>query len=66
MTMDTSQGDLEEEEAISGAGEGDDIMEEVEEGYSTFSLLGNRGRAVSPCSLLASGAWHLMRPCCIC
>jgi hypothetical protein len=37
--MDTSQGDLEEEEAISGTGEGDEIMEEAgeqEDGYSEF------------------------------
>ena len=34
--MDANQAELEEEEAISGTGEGDEIMEEVEEqeGYS--------------------------------
>jgi casein kinase II subunit beta len=35
----TGQGDLEESEVISGTGEGDEIMEEVEEqeeGYSTW------------------------------
>ncbi|KAL0070702.1 casein kinase 2 regulatory subunit [Marasmius tenuissimus] len=31
--MDTSQQEFEEEEVISGTGEGDEIMEEVEEGY---------------------------------
>jgi casein kinase II subunit beta len=39
--MDTSQAELEEEEAISGTGEGDEVMEEVEEqddGYSCVSI----------------------------
>ncbi|KAL0576911.1 casein kinase 2 regulatory subunit [Marasmius crinis-equi] len=33
--MDTSQQEFEEEEVISGTGEGDEIMEEVEEGYTS-------------------------------
>jgi len=39
--MDTSQAELEEEEALSGAGEGDEIMEEVaeREGYSAYYVL---------------------------
>jgi casein kinase II subunit beta len=39
QVMDASQAELEEEEAISGVGEGDEIMEEVEEqeGYSAYS-----------------------------
>lgn len=39
--IDTSQAELEEEEAISGTGEGDEVMEEVEEqddGYSCVSI----------------------------
>lgn len=37
-SVDASQAELEEEEAISGTGEGDEVMEEVEEqeGYSTY------------------------------
>jgi len=44
MSMDASQGDLEEEEVISANGEGDEVMEEVEpeEGYSTSSSLKKR------------------------
>jgi hypothetical protein len=39
--MDTSQAELEEEEAISGTGEGDEIMEEAEEqeGYSGYPIV---------------------------
>ena len=40
--LDTSQAELEEEEVISGTGEGDEIMEDVqneEEGYSTCCML---------------------------
>jgi hypothetical protein len=41
QAMDTSQAELEEEEAISGTGEGDEIMEEAEEqeGYSRYPFL---------------------------
>jgi hypothetical protein len=40
QAMDTSQAELEEEEAISGTGEGDEIMEEAEEqeGYSRYPI----------------------------
>ena len=46
--VDSSQAELEEEEVISGQGEGDEVMEDVqneEEGYSMFlsSLSGVRG-----------------------
>ena len=37
--IDTSQAELEDEEAVSGTGEGDEVMEDVqdqEEGYSAF------------------------------
>jgi casein kinase II subunit beta len=37
--VDASQAELEEEEAVSGTGEGDEVMEEVveeQEGYSKF------------------------------
>jgi hypothetical protein len=33
--MVATQGDIEDSEVISGIGEGDEVMEEVEEGYST-------------------------------
>lgn len=38
-SVDASQAELEEEEAISGTGEGDEVMEEAEEqeGYSAYS-----------------------------
>jgi casein kinase II subunit beta len=38
--VDASQAELEEEEAVSGTGEGDEVMEEVQEqeGYSKFSI----------------------------
>lgn len=44
QAMDTSQAELEEEEAISGTGEGDEIMEEAEEqeGYSGYPILQTR------------------------
>lgn len=36
-SVDASQAELEEEEAISGTGEGDEVMGEVEEqGYSAY------------------------------
>lgn len=34
--QEASQAELEEEEAISGTGEGDEVMEEQEEGYSVY------------------------------
>jgi hypothetical protein len=38
--VDTSQAELEEEEAVSGTGEGDEVMEEAgeQEGYSTSCI----------------------------
>jgi hypothetical protein len=56
MSIETNRGDLEEEEAISGAGEGDEVMEEVEEqeeGYST-SLSARARPAPSPRLRLAT------------
>lgn len=43
-SLDASQAELEEEEAISGTGEGDEVMEEAEEqeGYSAYQLLDRR------------------------
>jgi len=36
--LEDEQVELEEEEVISGIGEGDEVMEEVEEGYSAYQL----------------------------
>jgi casein kinase II subunit beta len=42
--VDASQAELEEDEAVSGTGEGDEVMEEAEEqeGYSTFYITCSR------------------------
>lgn len=41
--LEEEQVELEEEEAISGIGEGDEVMEEVEEGYSAYQPIPHSG-----------------------
>jgi hypothetical protein len=43
LELEEEQVELEEEEAVSGFGEGDEVMEEVEDGYSAYRRIVHSG-----------------------
>jgi hypothetical protein len=43
LELEEEQVELEEEEAVSGVGEGDEVMEEVEDGYSAYRPISHSG-----------------------
>lgn len=54
LELEEEQVELEEEEAVSGIGEGDDVMGEVEEGYSAYRPIIHSGLN---CPAVLFGYW---------